>query len=79
MFNLLCRGDHYREDLHHGSYHCRATNRLGTIFSKTVKVNAGKHNGETTTNTFDEKTFSFLAFILYRNQVFVTKLLVCPS
>lgn len=36
------RGDHYREDLHRASYHCRATNRLGTIFTRAVRVTAGK-------------------------------------
>lgn len=34
------KGDHFREDLHTASYRCRARNRLGTILSRLVKVNA---------------------------------------
>lgn len=36
-----CRGDQFREDIHRGVYRCRAQNRLGTIISRLVRLNAG--------------------------------------
>ena len=42
IFYLLCRSEQYRDDVHQGLYRCRARNRLGTILSRLVRVNAGK-------------------------------------
>ena len=42
IINLLCRSEQYRDDVHQGLYRCRARNRLGTILSRLVRVNAGK-------------------------------------
>ena len=42
LFILFCRGDRYRGDIHRASYHCRAASRLGTIFTRSVRITAGE-------------------------------------
>ncbi len=53
FFLFLFRSDHYREDVHSSTYHCRATNRLGTVLGRSVRVRAGGYD------LIDTHTYTF--------------------